>query len=366
VLTLSLSSHPLFFISQTSTPFLSSVVAAASLLFLPAVTAQELCFSTSEACKPNGFTIGSADWSGLVSTNKGNTVSVPKTWPAVNIDFNLCSGCALFTNQLYVFIDGLTSTDFVFNNKASLDTIVSKTCIVPATDGELKLSMFVADTGETWYSGPAARNWDNFAHGSVVPQADIESCATFFVAFEDLVDGGDQSFGDLSFSMTVCPDVTPPSIECIPVADPVAVGTTIGQGSVVVSTSDNCDVNPTVTLSQTTFSASGLYPVTATATDASGNAASCTSQVPVYDPAAGFVTGGGWITSPAGAYKRDLTATGKASYGFVSKYEKGATVSQYRLMFCACSMLFLTKSGIASRPHRSPPATPSSPSWPGT
>ncbi len=46
----------------------------------------------------------------------------------------------------------------------------------------------------------------------------------------------------------------------------------------------------------------------------------------VYDPSGGFVTGGGWIDSPAGAYLPDLSAEGKANFGFVSKYKKGATV----------------------------------------
>jgi hypothetical protein len=46
----------------------------------------------------------------------------------------------------------------------------------------------------------------------------------------------------------------------------------------------------------------------------------------VYDPTAGFVTGGGWITSPAGAYPADPSLTGKATFGFVSKYLKGANV----------------------------------------
>ncbi|HSH75435.1 MAG TPA: hypothetical protein VLA09_07125, partial [Longimicrobiales bacterium] len=38
----------------------------------------------------------------------------------------------------------------------------------------------------------------------------------------------------------------------------------------------------------------------------------------------GFVTGGGWIDSPAGAYKPELSLAGRASFGFVSKYKKGA------------------------------------------
>jgi hypothetical protein len=46
----------------------------------------------------------------------------------------------------------------------------------------------------------------------------------------------------------------------------------------------------------------------------------------VYDPDGGFVTGGGWINSPEGAYTADPTLTGKANFGFVSKYKKGATV----------------------------------------
>jgi len=53
--------------------------------------------------------------------------------------------------------------------------------------------------------------------------------------------------------------------------------------------------------------------------------------VPVYDPNGGFVTGGGWINSPAKAIVNTLggklkVAEDKANFGFVSKYEKGKTV----------------------------------------
>ena len=43
----------------------------------------------------------------------------------------------------------------------------------------------------------------------------------------------------------------------------------------------------------------------------------------IYDPSGGFVTGGGWFESPAGAYPADPDLTGKANFGFVSKYKKG-------------------------------------------
>jgi len=46
----------------------------------------------------------------------------------------------------------------------------------------------------------------------------------------------------------------------------------------------------------------------------------------VYDPSGGFVTGGGWIDSPEGAYAADASLTGRATFGFVSKYQKGAKV----------------------------------------
>ncbi|MGH8246360.1 MAG: hypothetical protein ACREUU_08000, partial [Gammaproteobacteria bacterium] len=45
-----------------------------------------------------------------------------------------------------------------------------------------------------------------------------------------------------------------------------------------------------------------------------------------YDPSAGFVTGGGWIISPAGSYSPNPNLSGKATFGFVSKYLPGATV----------------------------------------
>jgi len=50
-----------------------------------------------------------------------------------------------------------------------------------------------------------------------------------------------------------------------------------------------------------------------------------TTIIVVYDPTAGFVTGGGWIDSPPGAYVADPLLTGKANFGFVSKYKKGQT-----------------------------------------
>jgi len=73
------------------------------------------------------------------------------------------------------------------------------------------------------------------------------------------------------------------------------------------------------------YSAAGIYTPSLTVTDDDGGADTETCEyVVVYDPSAGFVTGGGWINSPTGAYVPDPALTGKATFGFVSKYKKGA------------------------------------------
>ncbi|MBI1765773.1 MAG: hypothetical protein HYR56_30580 [Acidobacteria bacterium] len=75
------------------------------------------------------------------------------------------------------------------------------------------------------------------------------------------------------------------------------------------------------------FTAAGVYEIKLTVTDDDGGVGQAIFQyVVVYDPNGGFVTGGGWIDSPAGAYGPDPTLTGRANFGFVSKYERGANV----------------------------------------
>jgi len=76
-----------------------------------------------------------------------------------------------------------------------------------------------------------------------------------------------------------------------------------------------------------TFTAPGVYSIEVTVTDDDTGAAHTTYEyIVVYDPNGGFVTGGGWIQSPAGAYAADVSLSGRANFGFVSKYQKGATV----------------------------------------
>jgi hypothetical protein len=76
----------------------------------------------------------------------------------------------------------------------------------------------------------------------------------------------------------------------------------------------------------TAGSEAGIFDLTLTVTDPGDLSDFDTTFVVVYDPDGGFVTGGGWIDSPEGAYAPDPTLTGKATFGFVSKYKKGADI----------------------------------------
>jgi hypothetical protein len=92
----------------------------------------------------------------------------------------------------------------------------------------------------------------------------------------------------------------------------------------------------------------GVYTVTVTVTD-KFNAASAPYDyryVVVYDPNGGFVTGGGWIDSPAGAYVANPSLSGKANFGFVAKYQKGQSQpgGDTEFQFHAASMNFKSRS----------------------
>ena len=93
------------------------------------------------------------------------------------------------------------------------------------------------------------------------------------------------------------------------------------------------------------YAATGVYTVSLTVIDDRGMSDVATFEyVVVYDPNGGFVTGGGWITTPAGAYTPDSTVEGKSPVGFVAQYLPGATVPTGSLAFTLHAAGFQFKS----------------------
>jgi hypothetical protein len=131
------------------------------------------------------------------------------------------------------------------------------------------------------------------------------------------------------------------------VQSPVWNDMTIGTGSGTAKV----DAGVTFTLGQTPAGSApprvvGVYELTVRGTDAIGSEGFGKTLLVVYDPNGGFVTGGGWIVSPAGAMPELPAASGKANFGFVSKYNKGASVpsGQTQFTFDTGALKFVSSS----------------------
>ncbi len=95
------------------------------------------------------------------------------------------------------------------------------------------------------------------------------------------------------------------------------------------------------------YSSPGIYTVTVHVSDDDGGTGSAQFlYVVVYDPAGGFVTGGGLIDSPAGAYLPAPLVAGRAQFAFISKYQKGASIPQgtTSFRFNAANFVFASTS----------------------
>jgi PKD repeat protein len=157
---------------------------------------------------------------------------------------------------------------------------------------------------------------------------------------------GDGSMTDtVSHTVTVS-NVAPSVGEITAPIDPIGVGTSIAASTSFTDPGiqdlhtaewdwgdetssngvvDESDGSGTVT-GEHVYATTGIYTVTLTVTDDDGDSGTSIFQyVVVYDPEGSFVTGGGWIDSPEGAYAPEPSLTGKATFGFVSKYKKGSS-----------------------------------------
>lgn len=82
------------------------------------------------------------------------------------------------------------------------------------------------------------------------------------------------------------------------------------------------------------FLQSNVYNICVDGTDSAGNkGADACVLLPVYDPNGSFVTGGGQVASSSGADLLNPTASGQATFGFVSKYLPGRNTPSGNLQF---------------------------------
>jgi len=169
-----------------------------------------------------------------------------------------------------------------------------------------------------------------------------DSGGRFMVTFDATSRPSITELGGTVFGMF---DSTPQILDIVGPSAPVALGegatllvyfATVGEPTEVRIAFDWQDgslvdeVGPTSvgsTMATHSYLGAGVYPVTVRVTDESGDTVETRFEyVVVYDPNGDFVTGGGWINSPAGAFHPDLEgfagAPAKATFSFVQKYLK--------------------------------------------
>ena len=195
--------------------------------------------------------------------------------------------------------------------------------------GEIATVTATADAGST-FSGWSGPDGVECATGSVSMVADKGCTATFVITDEQ---------GPVSSSVMAIPypvAVNAALMSTANIDDATTGGSQIDAASYRI---DGGDLEPMdasdgsfnsvtedVTVNMSPFTVAGVFNVCVRGLDIVGNTGSeeCI-LLAVYDPDGGFVTGGGWMTSPAGAYTDDPLLTGKANFGFVSRYQNGAT-----------------------------------------
>jgi PKD repeat protein len=145
----------------------------------------------------------------------------------------------------------------------------------------------------------------------------------------------------------VAPQVTGITLPSAPIAvgTPITIGATfadVGAGDAHTATFDLDQGGATAVgtvvesggsgsaSASVTYTEAGVYTIRVSVTDDDNESGSRSSAVDVpayivvYDPSAGFVTGGGWIGSPENAYVADPSLAGMATFGFVATYVQGA------------------------------------------
>jgi PKD repeat protein len=277
---------------------------------------------------PDGTQIAYTCWSDQIRIINGDGTgdhaipNVPSGW-VENVDWGIIvtdPSVAITVNQLSVMVDeGQT-----------------------ANNGGTVTASAVDQVSLTASAGTPINNGDGTWSWSYTPDDGPDESQTVIIVAED----GNGQTSETTFELTVN-NVAPTIDHVTAPTDPVNINdqpvsvevlfSDPGAGDVHDVTWDWGDQISNIQTSTTspatqdhTYSEAGVYPVTVTVTDDDGDADTETYEfIVIYDPDGGFVTGGGWIWSEAGWCQLDdlcAGAEGRARFGFVSRYKKGATV----------------------------------------
>ena len=214
-----------------------------------------------------------------------------------------------------------------------VDTTPPVITLLGTSPVDVEFGSVYADAGAT-----ASDNVDGDLTASIVTVNPVNTSALGpYTVTYDVTDSSGNAAVQVTRAVNVV-DTTPPiiTITSPPEFGVEIVGTTIqfsatddlsGLASLSASLSDG---STTTTVISGFAPGPGVYTLTVTATDLAGNEATESRQFVIYDPAAGFATGGGWIipggtTSDAGDDLPGLDNSSKATFGFVVKYKNGAT-----------------------------------------
>jgi len=286
----------------------------------------------NEVAKLSASDAASADHFGFSVSTSGDRVLIG-AWGDDDAGFD--SGSA------YVFGDG------VINNPPTAD---AGGIIEPYTGDEGSPISIDGSASSDPDGDSMTFDWSTSVEGTIADPATAATIVTYvdngnFIVDLEVTDTSDNS--DIDSAVVTVNNVAPSvgSITDLPI-NPIPVGTT------VVPTVDFTDPGTTDTHTAEwdwgdetiepgtvaqgsgtglvsdshTYNTPSIYTVAQTVTDDDGGVGQSIFQfVVVFDPSGGFVTGGGWINSPEGAYTADESLTGKANFGFVSKYTQGTT-----------------------------------------
>lgn len=112
---------------------------------------------------------------------------------AGSVEATFLGHTAAYSNDLFFSVDGV-NWSFIFNNHS---TPVGQTVSLGnfAAGTELLFSIYVNNTGDTFFSGNGSNNADGLVHVASETIGDVT-----YVGFEDLYGGGDLDYDDVRYS----------------------------------------------------------------------------------------------------------------------------------------------------------------------